>query len=243
MLAFCARGSGATSVAISAKALFQGHYLFGQLSDEELDELLSHSRTQRCAAGEVIFLQGSDGDSVMAVLGGRVRISTLSPDGRELVLNMIEVGEIFGEMAFLDGNGRSADATAETACELVVMGRREFAPFLANHPAVALRILAIVAGRLRRTTEQVKDVAFFDLETRLAKQILSLAARHGYRDAQGRVIAARVSQSELGLLAGLSRESVNRQIGNWRRQGLVAFDSGTITLLDKRALQEIARTE
>lgn len=229
-----------TQARSAGRALLEGHYLFGQLTAEELDGLLAHARTERYRTGQTIFLKGSAGTGMMAVLSGRVRISTPSPDGRELVLNMIHEGEVFGELALLDGKERTADASAAVDCELLVLERRDLLPFLERHPSVALRLLAIVTGRLRQTTEQVEDVAFLGLESRLAKQLLKLAARHGRQGASGEItIDAKLSQRELGQMIGLSRESINKQLGAWQREGFVRVEEGTITLVEFDELQRI----
>ncbi|MBV9523838.1 MAG: Crp/Fnr family transcriptional regulator, partial [Alphaproteobacteria bacterium] len=139
-----------------------------------------------------------------------MRISAPAPDGREIVLNTIREGEIFGEIALLDGKERTADATAQGACELLVIDRRSFVPFLRKNPEVSLRLIAVLCERLRRTTEQVEDMLFRDLPSRLAKKLIELAAAGGERDAAGRRIATRLSQRLLGTMIGMSRESINK---------------------------------
>jgi CRP-like cAMP-binding protein len=180
---------------------------------------------------------------MMAVLRGQVRISAPSPDGREIVLNMINAGEVFGEIALLDGKDRTADAVAQTDCELLVIERRSFVPFLMSNPEVALRLLAVLCERLRRTTEQVEDMLFRDLPTRLAKKLLSLAAASGERAQGGFRIATRMSQRELGTMVGMSRESVNKQLRAWQLDGIITTDQGCIVLTDERALQKFAEPE
>jgi CRP/FNR family transcriptional regulator, cyclic AMP receptor protein len=234
----------ATNARIAGRALLEGHYLFGQLAAEDLDGLLAHARMERYRTGQTIFLKGSAGTGMMAVVSGRVRISTPSLDGRELVLNMIHEGEVFGELALLDGKERTADASAAVDCELLVLERRDLLPFLEKHPGVALRLLAIVTGRLRQTTEQVEDVAFLGLESRLAKQLLRLATRHGRRSAGGEItIDAKLSQRELGQMIGLSRESINKQLSAWQREGFVRVEEGTITLLDPDELRRVIESD
>jgi CRP/FNR family transcriptional regulator, cyclic AMP receptor protein len=177
------------------------------------------------------------------VLAGQVRISSPSPDGREIVLNMINAGEVFGEIALLDGKDRTADAVAQTDCELLVIERRSFVPFLTSNPEVALRLLAVLCDRLRRTTEQVEDMLFRDLPSRLAKKLLNLAAASDERTAGGARIATRLSQREIGTMVGMSRESVNKQLRQWQLDGIVASEQGCILLIDERALQNLAEPE
>ncbi|HZS85806.1 MAG TPA: Crp/Fnr family transcriptional regulator [Stellaceae bacterium] len=225
---------------LDRRAILKSHALFGQLTESEIDQLLAQARVARYRAGEVIFLKSSPGTGMMAVLKGEVRISAPAPDGREIVLNTMREGEIFGEIALLDGKERSADAVAQCACELLVIERRSFVPFLRNNPEVALRLISVLCERLRRTTEQVEDMLFRDLPSRLAKKLLELAEEGGERSASGLRIATRLSQRELGTRVGMSRESINKQLRQWQIEGLVAVEEGRILLRDETALRAIA---
>jgi CRP-like cAMP-binding protein len=228
------------SAVIDRKAILQKHALFSHLTNEEMDQLLAHAHVTHVRQGKVILLKGSPGTGMMAVLKGRVRISAPSADGREIVLNMIEEGEIFGEIALLDGKDRTADAVAQTDCELLVIERRSFVPFLKNNPEVALRLLAVLCERLRRTSEQVEDMLFLDLPSRLAKKLLNLASTSGERTPAGLRIATRVSQRELGSMVGMSRESINKQLRQWQSDGIVGVDDGFIVLKDEEAMRDLA---
>jgi CRP-like cAMP-binding protein len=112
------------------RQILQRHFLLGKLSPNEIDTLISYARVERYATGREIFAKGSPGQCVMAVLRGSVKISSLSVGGREIVFAIFNAGDIFGEIAVLDGEERSADATAMTECELLVLNRRDFLPVL-----------------------------------------------------------------------------------------------------------------
>lgn len=228
---------------IDRKGLLRSHALFAHLTGQEIDQLLAHAHVVHYRQGRTIFLKASPGTGMMAVLKGRVRISAPSSDGREIVLNLIEQGEVFGEIALLDGKDRTADAIAQTDCELLVIERRNFVPFLKNNPEVSLRLLAVLCERLRRTTEQVEDMLFLDLPSRLAKKLLSLAATAGERTPAGLRIATRLSQRELGAMVGMSRESINKQLRHWQNDGVIIVAGGLIVLKDERAMKTIAEPE
>lgn len=221
------------------RELLQRHFLLGKLSLREIDVLLSHARVERYLAGREIFAKGAPGRSMMAVLRGSIKISSLSDTGKEIVLNIISAGEIFGEIALLDEEERSADATAMTDCELLVIDRREFLPVLENNPELSGMLLKVLCRRLRQTSAQVEDVIFRHLESRIAKALLNLAQSVGERDAAGRSLGIRLSQQELGNLVGSSRESVNRQLQLWHRAGLVELGKGSITIRDQTALERL----
>ena len=140
------------------RKLFQSHGLFSQLGETDLDALLSHARTEHHPARHLIFAKGSPGRSMMAVLRGSIKISSPSAGGREIVLAIIEAGEIFGEMALLDGSERTADASAMTDSDLLVIDHRDFIPFLERRPDLCIKLLRLLCRRLRQTNEHVEGV-------------------------------------------------------------------------------------
>jgi len=210
--------------------------LFSRLPDEETDAILAHAIIERYPAGAPIFAKGDPGSSMMAVLKGQVMISVLSLDGKLVVLNTINEGEIFGEIALLDGKERSADATAMSNCELLVVARRSFLPLL-ERPALTRELLMVLCEKVRRTSEQVEDVLFLDVEARIAKVLLRLAQWGNGPSRPDARIALRVSQRELGNLVGASRESVNKQLQAWRRAGVIAIENGSIVIRNAAALE------
>src|SRR5436190_14742763 len=150
------------------RRILESHGLFGRLDREEIDRILAFARIETFRARQVIFRKGAPGRGLMAVLAGQVQIRSPGGDGRDAIINTIEEGEVFGEMALLDGGDRSADAVAAADCRLLVIDRRDFLPFLERNPGVAIRLMAILSDRIRRTTEQLEDLLFLDLASRLA---------------------------------------------------------------------------
>src|SRR5216684_5709746 len=169
-------------------ALLRNHSLFGLLPPAAIEHLGSYMKRRTLPRGAVIFAKGETGTGLMGVLAGAVKISVPSADGRDIVLNIIHEGEIFGEIALLDGHPRTADATAMTDCELMVIERRDFVPFLRGQPDLTMQIIETLCARLRRTSDQVQDVTFLNLPTRLAKALLRLVA-----DAEGPASARKVT--------------------------------------------------
>jgi CRP-like cAMP-binding protein len=216
-----------------ARASFAKNFLFATLGESDVDRLLTYAHVVRYRAGAEIFAKGSPGLSLMAVLDGTVRISSLSDSGREIVLNSIQPGEIFGEIGLLDGRERSADAIAMTDCELLVLNRRDFIPFLERRPDVCIKLIEVLCRRLRHTSEQVEELSFWHLEARMAKALLRLA------DERKTPANLHITQRELGNLVGGSREHVNRQLQIWQKAGLIELGKGTITLRDPQAIADI----
>ena len=126
-------------------------------------------KRSRIAAGATIFERGGPGDGLFAVLAGTVRISNQSADGKDAVFNLIKAGEIFGEIALLDGRERTADAQAATDCTLLKIDRRDFIPLLTGQPELAMKLIELLCARLRHTSEQVEDMLFLDLSRRFLR--------------------------------------------------------------------------
>jgi CRP-like cAMP-binding protein len=219
------------------RQLLRRSTLFSRLPDEEIDALLAHAVIERFRAGALIGAKGDPGSSMMAVLTGQVVISVLSLEGKQVVLNIINEGEVVGEIALLDGKERSADMTASTNCELLVIERRSFLPLL-ERPALTRELLRVLCEKVRRASEQVEDVLFLDVEARIAKALLRLAQNRPAPSRPGGGVVLRISQRELGNLVGASRESVNKQLQAWRRSGIVAIDNGAIVIRNAAALEE-----
>jgi CRP-like cAMP-binding protein len=210
------------------------HPFLAALTEAEVRDLLKRAHVRRLAAEDVVFRKGDPGDGLYGVLAGRVVVLVESAAGKELILNMFGPGEFFGEIALLDGKGRTATAVARDAAELLFLSRAEFLPFLRRHHEAAVRIIAFLCGRLRRTTDLVEDAAFLNASTRLAKQLAVLA---GGGTASAATI--RLSQEELARTLGVSREIVSRQLSAWRDAGVVEIGRGRIVVRDVGALDRI----
>ena len=231
-------GPMANLIANEKRKLVDGHALFGGLSRADLDALLTHARFERHPAGRKIFEKGAPGRSMMAILSGSVRISASSaPFGRELVLTILQPGDIFGEIALLDGQPRTADATAVSDCELLVLDRRDFLPFLEQRSDVSLQLLKMFCHRLRHTNEHVEHAVFEHMNRRLARTLLHLANSNPQAGKTDTSFSIRVSQQELADMVGATRESINKKLRGWQRAGLVRLGSRLIVVPDIPAFE------
>jgi CRP/FNR family cyclic AMP-dependent transcriptional regulator len=216
--------------------IFERHFLLGKLSRDEIDTLLHYARVERYPAGHEIYAKGSPGQSLMAVSSGTVKMTSVSIEGKEIVFNIVHPGDIFGEIALLDGGERSADAVAMTDCELLVLNRRDFMPILERRADICLILLRILCQRLRQTSEQVEDVLFRDLQSRIAKALLHLAESTRLNGVSASSVGLHVSQRELGNIAGGSRESVNKHLQAWHKAGWIDLGKGTIVIRNLTAI-------
>jgi CRP-like cAMP-binding protein len=222
------------------RKIFERHFLLGKLSGDEIDTLLHYARVERYPAGREVFSKGSAGASMMAVLRGTLKMSSVSPEGKEVVFNLMNPGDCFGEITLLDGEARSTDAVAMNDCELLVLQRRDFMPILEKRADICLILLKVLCQRLRQTTEQVEDVLFRHLESRVAKALVHLAESVGLHGVRGPSVEIHVCQRELGNMAGGSRESVNKHLQIWHRQGLIDLSKGSIIIRDVEAIRRLA---
>jgi CRP/FNR family transcriptional regulator, cyclic AMP receptor protein len=214
--------------------------LFADLTSAELIGMAALMRPRAYAKDEVIYLRGDPGTAFYVIASGRVKIALTSPDGKELILRRLSAGDFHGELALLDDEPRSADAIATEPSVLLVLQRDAFRHFLADHPTVATKLLATVSQYLRRNAELIQDATFLDVPARLARILLELAAPGGTGELPpaGAVLPDRMKQGELASLVGATRESVNKWLGSFERQGLIKYDKGQITLLRPSGLKQ-----
>lgn len=236
-------GESGRSTQEEARRLLGDCTLFRGLSADERTSLVARARISAFSAGDVIFLMGSPGDCMMAVLNGNVRISVPSPEGKEIVVAIMHPGDVFGEIALLDGKSRSADAKAMSACSLAILERRDVLAFLDRYPGTWPRIVQVLCQRLRLSTEQIAEVALMDLPARLAKTLLRLAAVD--QDGQPAQPAHQVSlsQRELGNIVGATRESINKCLREWQHSGIVKMEDNLITIRNRPVLKKLAEID
>jgi CRP-like cAMP-binding protein len=221
------------------RPLLRNDTFFGGLPDDALDTLVARGHTKTYAKGETIYRRGEAGDSLMVLLSGRIKVSNINADGREVVLNFLGVGDINGEIAALDGNGRSADAVALEPCEIFAVQSRDLLPMLTAHPAALLEVVQILCQKLRSASAIIED-STLEMRSRTAKGLLRLAEQHGRKGKDGVRLLLRMSQSELGGYLGLSRENVSRQLGQLRDANVIRIDGAQIVITDEHGLSLIA---
>ena len=224
-----------------ARRLLGDCVLFRKLAPHERNALVARAHMRTFKAGDTIFLMGALHDSMIAVLNGEVRISMPSADGKEIVLAIVHAGEVFGEIAMLDGKPRSADATALTVCNLAVLNRRDVLDTLERNPTAWLGLVEVLCSRLRRTDQHLVELALLGLPVRLAKTLLRVV------DAARAQVAnrtdLRLSQYELANIVGAARESVNKCLHEWQRAGIIRIGKRVITIVDRAALEALTEPE
>lgn len=225
----------ARRAALARSALFQ------VLEPAEIDSVLAQAAVRRVARNELILRRGDPSSGANIVVSGRVRIGTISEDGREVALGVLGPGDVLGEMSVLDGEEVSADVTALEDCVLLFIERARFLRLLRANSDMCLRLMAVLCKRLRRSNAALEDLALLDLSARLARLLLRLAQDYGApATPRGVRIEVKLSQKDLGTLVGSSREKVNKQLREWEMEGVVGKDQGRMVILRRDALAAAA---
>jgi len=214
--------------------------LFEELSEGELSIVAQRVRQRRYKEGDTIFHRNDPGVALYLIISGKVKIHNETTDGTDCIIAILSEGEFFGELAVIDGNERSADATTIEPTELLMLTKDDLHDILQRYPKISLTLLSTLSGRLRRTTEAYLAYSTLDVNGRLALQLLRLSEQHGVMTRDGVRIDLHLTQTDLGALVGASRESVNKVMGFFRRQNYLAMDDrGCIIIKDQTALSRI----
>ncbi|HLZ10263.1 MAG TPA: Crp/Fnr family transcriptional regulator [Chloroflexota bacterium] len=212
--------------------------LFEQCTSGELEELARRFRPRRYRKDRVIFGEGDPGADLFLVAAGRVSVGVNSSDGRFLALHVFGPGDVFGELALLDGGARSADAIAQEPCELMLLSRADFLRFLEGRPKVAIRLLRTLSLYIRRTNQRAAEIAFLPVPARLAQILLELAASRDSSPESRDLRTVHVTQVELAAWIGATRETVNRWLSFFEDQGLIRRQRGQVTIVRSEGLRD-----
>jgi CRP-like cAMP-binding protein len=220
--------------------LLRRSFMFRGMDDALLSRLARLSQTHRLAAGALLFQQGEEGDALYGIAEGLIRIWVSGDGGKELTLGLLEPGDVFGEIALLDGLPRSASVEAIEDSLLVMVRREAFLPLLEAESGLARHVIELLCERLRESTKRASEFAFLTLPARLALKLQSLAIAYGHDEPDGVVrIALKLSQGDLAQMLGVTREAVNKQLKTWSQEGLVRHVRGQFLIGDRHRLAAI----
>lgn len=220
--------------------LLANSHLFSKIHIKTLESLARYAKTKSFKNRDVICRRGDLGTQMYVIAKGKVTIHTDSDEGKELGFGFMNAGDVFGEIAMLDGGERTATVKAIELTEILVIEKRDFIPFIEREPQVAVQLLTTLASRLRSADEHFEDIFFRNLPGRLAKKFLGLADDYGHKTEDGIQIKLKLSQGEIGKLTGATRESVNKQMRAWETAGLIGCSKGFVTIKNHEALEDIS---
>jgi len=213
--------------------------LFSELNDKDLDKIISVASKQRYHKDNLILIEEEIGSTMFVILDGRVKISRISDDGREVILSILSEGDFFGEMSLLDGQTRSANVTAIEESELMVIRREDFLQMLRDYPQIAINLLKELAQRIRKSDEHIKSLSLQDATGRVASTLLRIAEDSGVFRRGVVEISELPLQQDLANMAGTSRETISRVIKSLMMQGYLKKQKGKIVILDYERFKSI----
>lgn len=183
-----------------------------------------------------IYGEGEPGDQLYIITSGKVKLGKRSSDGHSHLLAVVGPSEMFGELSIFDPGPRTATATALTDVDAVVMDRNVFRSWVAERPEIAERLLRVLARRLRRTDDDLSDLIFTDVASRIAKQLLRLAQRFSVREDGAIRLTHDLTQEEIAQLVGASRETVNKVFSDFVQRGWIRLDGSSMLIIEAEAL-------
>lgn len=212
------------------------HSLLKALRSEELAVLLAQAREHKARKGDALIRQGDEGDALLILLDGQARVTIYSANGREIVLEYAGPGTVLGEIALLDGGVRTASVIAMGPVRYLSLSRSVFEHVIAHNHRIALSLMREMAARLRQANQTIETDRAYAAGPRLARFLIRLAG-DGAVDSG---VAIRLSQTELSMFAGISRENINRQLSLWQQDGIVEVVHGGVRICDRAALEDVA---
>jgi CRP/FNR family transcriptional regulator, cyclic AMP receptor protein len=224
-----------------SKAIPRSESLLAALPTEWSQSLFAKARPVSLKADQTLFMVGDEGDGCYRVEEGLLKASIAAPGGGERILAILGPGSVVGELSMIDGGPRSASVIALRDSKLSFVGRSAFEAFGQSRPELYRHVATLLSRRLRDTDDALVATNFLSLKGRLARALLSLAEAFGRDIGQGRIlIRQKVSQSDLGAMAGIARENVSRVLNDWASRSLVKRLAGYYCLDDRNALQREA---
>lgn len=218
-------------------SFFRKFSLFEELDERELGSIAAVAKPRRYAKDDVVFHADESGDVFCLIKEGQVKITMISPEGKEIILSMLGPGDFFGEMALLDDEPRSATVVAMEPLELVTIWRADFLQILTENFSITKKLLATLSRRLRTASNRIESLATMDVYGRLARFFLDLAREHGKPLDNGYVAVTRPTHQSIANMIGTSRETVSRLIHDLMKQNLLLSEGKTI-YLRKTALDQ-----
>ncbi len=210
--------------------------LFEGLDPEALQDLDAFAQTRVTEKGQAVFFPDDRPASLYFVASGRVKISRLSIDGKEFILDFIEPGQVFGETGIFDGGPREACAEAMERSTVVSVPSERLRSFLAQNPVILMRFTEMLGSRQKKLEKRLVDAAHKSTPRRLAELLVQLSQSYGVRDVRGTLLRIKLSQSALGNLLGVSREIINHALSDLRRRGVIDVADGRIIIQNPELL-------
>jgi CRP-like cAMP-binding protein len=202
--------------------------IFSELTEADFQSLAKVANRRRYPKDSVVFFENEQGDFFFMILDGRIKVTILGDDGREVILSLLGAGDFFGEMALLDNEPRSATAIAVEDTELLSLHRNDFQNVLSDNRSITVGLIKVLTARLRRANHQISTLALLDVYGRVARVIVDMAREEGRRLKDGRIAFRRATHQEIANRIGTTRETVTRMLKDLERQGMIHIEGREI---------------
>jgi CRP/FNR family cyclic AMP-dependent transcriptional regulator len=212
--------------------------LFADLTQEDREILAEGFRERAYRRGDIIVDEDADETTLFLIKEGRVRVSIVGDEEREVVLSYLEPADFFGEMSVLDGEPRSARVTAQEDTIALVGTREQFLDRLVSHPQIALNLLKILSQRLRAADEQIESLSFLDVQGRVARHLVELARSEGRQAEAGTIVPMEMTRQELANVVSTSRETLTRVLKSFERIKLIRLMRNEVLIIDEPRLRK-----
>ena len=212
--------------------------LFSSLKDEELDAIYNLSYPKQCSKDAIILIENEEGDTLFIILKGKVKVTTFSESGKEVIFSILSEGDFFGDMSLMDGKPRSATVISIEESELRLLRRNDFIKLIEKHPRIALKLLEELTSRLRKADERIESLAIHDVTGRLAGILLQLAEERGEKDDKSVLIKARPTHQELANMVGTTRETVTRVLKQLENKKYINMSGKDLLILDSEVFKK-----
>lgn len=214
-------------------------HLFDGISPSEMQEMEKITRMEEVKKRQPLYLPGDPSSSVYLLKRGRVKIANTAPNGKEVTFEILEAGDVFGELDVLQDAPRSTSAETLDDALICVIPRKDFDQYLAMHPNVTIKLTKLIGLRLKKIQSRVEDLVFREVPARLAHLLSELGKTEGVADKQGIRLKVKLTHQEMANLIGCSRETVSTTMGQFRDDGLIQMDGRTITILSEKGLSRL----
>ena len=212
--------------------------LFSSLKDDELEAIYKLSYIRKCTKDSLILLENEGGDTLFIIISGKVKVTTFSESGKEVIFSILNEGDFFGDMSLMDGKPRSATVISIEDSELRLLRRNDFIKLVEEHPGIALKLLEELTTRLRKADERIESLAILDVTGRVAGILLQLADEHGEKTDNGVVIKSRPTHQELANMVGTTRETVTRVLKQLENKKYINMSGKDLQIFDPEVFKK-----
>lgn len=210
--------------------------LFENLSETKMEELGSITTMTESSKNDPIYFAQEPSNSIFFLKKGRVKLTRTSDDGKEMIIGLVNPGEVFGELAIFDGDERSDYATTMDDCLICAITKNDFKNFIEKNPELNIKISKLIGFKLKKYSERIEQLVFKDAHQRVVSFILTLAKDHGKKIGDEYFIKPFLTHQDIAKLTACSRQTVNTILTDLREQGIIDFDRRKLIIHDEDKL-------